>query len=253
MLKEIFKNKNSKKINFVFFGGSDLSNNIYNSNGYRNFINLFEDYIRHKGPYIFDNKDNKEIYGRRYIFDLSINNYSLKDIVDNFDILLSNLETLIFVLTIDSKDILEINNDQERFEIYLSKFLNKCLIYNDKCFIIIRNHFNINDSKFNENNRKINKCINKILNNYLEYKNKQIILIDHCNLSNNENFFNNCLTNNELNNYGQLELTNQFINSIFFNAIPINEVTTSIDDIKNKNIINHNIFLNNFFFIKKLP
>lgn len=246
MLKDIFKIKKINKINFAFLGGSSLNNNIYESNGYKNFVNLFEDYIRHKGPYIFDDKDNKEIYARRYVFDLSIENYCLKDVVENFDYLLSNNNILVFVLTIDYKDVVDINNKE--FEKNLKKFIELCFQYNKESFVIIRNHFNTYDNQFNIKNKIVNELINKVvIENYNDCLNKKIIIVNHCLLSDNKNFYENCLVNNKLNNYGQLEMANQFINTIFSNSISIYEVTSSKENIENNNIINHNLSQNTHF------
>ncbi|MDE6082316.1 MAG: hypothetical protein K2F52_00385 [Malacoplasma sp.] len=59
--------------NFAFFGGSDISYNsydLYENDGYRNQIELFEDYVKYYGQY----KVSNEIYenyinGKRLIFD----------------------------------------------------------------------------------------------------------------------------------------------------------------------------------------
>ncbi len=224
--------------NFAFFGGSDISYNSYNlyeSNGYRSQIELFEDYVRYYGPYNLSNDFYwNYIFGKRLIFDFSKPETTIQYALNNFDQLTENNKILTTIYNVDTKDIADLNESD--FKDALKKLIEKSLsLQNNTGMIIIKTHYQTNDETLNQKiNANSNLIKNLIATDFGNDLNKlsRIGLVDHCELtkkntlSNGENFVQFFLTkDNKLNAYGQLEMLYETILSLY------KEVT--VDDLIN--------------------
>ena len=225
--------------NFAFFGGSDIaynSYNLYENDGYRNQIELFEDYVKFYGPY----KVSKEtyanyIYGKRLIFDFTKPNVTILDSLKNFDELTENNKILTTVYNVDTNDIVDLS--ESAFNDALKELIDKSLaLQNNSGMIIIKTHYQTNDVSLNEKIDKNSESIkNFIAKNYNGDKDKlaRIGLVDHSELTkkntqiNGVNFVENCLTqDNKLNAYGQLEMLYETVSALYKDT-PIDLIETA--------------------------
>ncbi len=227
--------------NFAFFGGSDIAYNsydLYENRGYRSQIELFEDYVRHYGPYNVSNDSYANyIYGKRLIFDFSKPDATIQDVLNNFDQLTESNKILTTVYNVDTKDITDLSESD--FKDSLKQLIEKSLKLQDNSgMIIIKTHYQTNDQLLNQKiNANSDVIKNLIATDYGNDLNKlqRIGLVDHCELtkkntlSNDDNFVQNFLTkDNKLNAFGQLEMLYETISSLY--------KETTID---NQNTINY--------------
>lgn len=216
--------------NFAFFGGNDVaydSYNLYESDGYRNQIELFEDYVRYNGygPYKVSSATYANyIYGKRLIFDFTNKDSTIEDVFKNFDALTKENKIQTVIYNIDTDDINKLS--ETTFKDSLKQLINKSLeLLNNSGMFIIKTHYQTNDAtlnqKINRNTESVKEVIGTNFGDDLE-KIKRIGFVNHSELtkentlSGSQNFIKTCLTNdNKLNVYGQLEMLYEFVSSIY--------------------------------------
>lgn len=220
--------------NFAFFGGDDVSYtnyDLYDNNGYRNQVELFEDYTRVSSPYKLESDVTKlkYIYGKRVMFDVTSPGYTIKNAVDMFDNVTKSYDILTTIYNVDTKDVNDI--DVNDFKNYLKTFIDKSLsLRNDTGMVIIKNHYQTNNDSFNNKNQLISNAIQEtIAKNYWNNPKKlsRINVVNHAEMSSKktiisptEKFVDLCINENgTLNQYGQLELFNQSIQSLYPDAV----------------------------------
>lgn len=217
--------------NFGFFGGDDISvssQDLYQTEGYKNQIELFEDYIRINGPYALKSENNevlKYIFGRRLVFDLSDSGSTIVDAVKKFDRVAIDYDLLTAIYNVDTKDVNSLNLDD--FKNNLKIFIDKGLSLRDNTgMVVIKNHYTTLNESFNAKNEQVNNAIQDVIRtNYWDDQDKlnRINLVDHAKLSKNkstlsslEKFSDICLNSDStLNSMGQLEMLNQLVKSLY--------------------------------------
>lgn len=246
---EIVTNAKTVKVifnNFGFFGGSDISADIYDwykDDGYKNQIELFEIYQKWKGPYDLQGEyaNVKYTYGKRGFFDFSHSNYTIKNAVEIFDGVTKENDILTTIYNIDTDDVLNVNEND--FKTYLKLFIDKSLLLrNNTGMVIIKNHYYTNDNEFNKRNSLVNNYIKEVI--VENYKNDQsklnrINFVDHTNITQNNPFVLNqdqkfvdfCLTqDNKLNAYGNLEMVYDLIKTVYPESVdpPIQNISLNL-------------------------
>ncbi|MDE6429348.1 MAG: SGNH/GDSL hydrolase family protein [Malacoplasma sp.] len=214
--------------NFAFFGGSDISYNsydLYENDGYRNQIELFEDYVKYYGPYKVSNEIYENyIYGKRLIFDFSKPNAIVTNALENFEQLTESNKILTTVYNVDTPDVTDL--DDSAFSDALKELIDKSLsLQNNTGMIIIKTHYQTNDESLNEKINKNSDAIKDLIATYYSNdieKLQRIGLVDHSELtkkktqSGGDVFVEKCLTkDNKLNAYGQLEMLYETISSLY--------------------------------------
>ncbi|WP_412032593.1 SGNH/GDSL hydrolase family protein [Malacoplasma muris] len=267
---EIVTNAKTVKVifnNFGFFGGSDISADIYDwfkDDGYKNQIELFEIYQKWKGPYDLQGEyaNVKYTYGKRGFFDFSHSNYTIKNAVEIFDGVTKENDIWTTIYNIDTDDVLNVNEND--FKTYLKLFIDKSLLLrNNTGMVIIKNHYYTNDNEFNKKNSLVNNYIKEVI--VENYKNDQsklnrINFVDHTSITQNNPFVLNqdqkfvdfCfIENNKLNAYGNLEMVYDLIKTIYPESVapPIQNI--SIDLLEN-NKPDHKITGDNKYVIQYL-
>ncbi len=264
---EIVTNAKTVKVifnNFGFFGGSDISADIYDwykDDGYKNQIELFEIYQKWKGPYDLQGEyaNVKYTYGKRGFFDFSHSNYTIKNAVEIFDGVTKENDILTTIYNIDTDDVLNVNEND--FKTYLKLFIDKSLLLrNNTGMVIIKNHYYTNDNEFNKRNSLVNNYIKEVI--VENYKNDQsklnrINFVDHTNITQNNPFVLNqdqkfvdfCLTqDNKLNAYGNLEMVYDLIKTVYPESVdpPIQNISLNLLE---NNKPNHKITGDNKYII----
>ena len=219
--------------NFAFFGGSDISYdsyNLYESQGYRNQIELFEDYIRRDGPYnLLIESSSNYTSGKRLVFDFTTPSYTIKDALNDFEKLTEDNKILTTVYNVDTKDVTDLGEDE--FRTLLKSFIDKSLaLRSNTGMVIIKSHYQTNDQNLNSKIDKNNEVIKDVIASYWNDTDKirRINLVDHAELtkkktqSNDSDFVTTCLTaDNKLNAYGQLEMLYETISSLYTDAVQL--------------------------------
>ena len=221
--------------NFAFFGGDDVSYtnyDLYSNQGYKDQVELFEDYIKLTSPYTLsyttsasDTIASRYTYGRRVVFDVTSPGSTIKDALDKFDTVTTNYNILTTIYNVDTKDVNSLSVSD--FKQYLKTFIDKSLaLQNDTGMVVIKNHYTTNDNTFNSKNEAISKAIEEVVaTNYWSDSKKysRISVVDHTTMSSNktlispdQKFSDLCLnSDNTLNAYGQLELFDETVTTIY--------------------------------------
>ncbi|MDE6082759.1 MAG: SGNH/GDSL hydrolase family protein, partial [Malacoplasma sp.] len=212
------------------------------------------------GPYKITYKNfTNYIYGKRLIFDFSKPNATILNNLENFNQLTESNKILTTIYTIDTNDI--INLEESVFNSALKQLIDKSLsLQNNTGMIIIKTHYQTNDESLNEKINKNSENVKKIIKTYygdnLE-KLQRIGLVDHSELtkgktqSDNDIFVDKCLTkNNKLNAYGQLEMLYETISSLYKNnPIDLAKIANlSVENIENK-YPTHSLSANNSYVV----
>lgn len=178
---------------WLFAGGNDFfSDWDYNKN-FKNVVGLFEENIRwtmtsRGGP----NPTAPYSSLGRFCINISKPNQTLKEINDNYDFKVKNLDPKNVVVIVGSEYAETDNIDQSlnQFENDLRTFVNKALqLRNNTSNLIFMKHWKIpnpsNDetiAKYNDNISKLNTRANRILSELNEKQIPRVVLVDNENL-----------------------------------------------------------------------
>ena len=174
---------------WLFAGGNDFFSTWDENRNFKNLVGLFEENVRFTITARGGN-DPSAPYSSlgRFVINISKPNQTLKDINDNYDFKVKNLDPKNIVVVIGSEYALSDNIDNvlDQFENDLRTFVNRSLeLRNNTSNLLLIKHWKVpnpnNDpaiEKFNNNVSKLNIRANRILSELTSKQIPRVLLVD---------------------------------------------------------------------------
>ncbi len=209
---------------YLFVGGKDFFSSWDNNKNFKNLVDMYEENVRWTMASQGGN-DPSAAYTSlgRFCINISKPNQTLKDVNDNYDFKVKNIDPKNIVMIVGSEyaETDDIDKSLDQFENDLRIFVNNVLqLRNNTSNLIFMKHWKVpnpnNDetiAKYNENISKLNTRANRILSELNEQQIPRVLLVD------NEELFNNL----------QYQYFYEYVNPDFtLTRIGSNEVAKSI-------------------------
>ncbi|MDE5949361.1 MAG: SGNH/GDSL hydrolase family protein [Malacoplasma sp.] len=209
---------------YLFVGGKDFFPDWDNNKNFRNVVGMYEENVRWTMASQGGN-DPSAAYTSlgRFCINIAKPYQTLKDINDNYDFKVKNLDpkNVVVIVGTEYAEVEDINKSLDQFENDLRTFVNKALqLRNNTSNLIFMKHWKIpnpnNDekiAKYNDNISKLNTRANRILSELTDKQIPRVLLVD------NEDLFNDL----------QYQYFYEYVNPDFtLTRIGSNEVAKSI-------------------------
>ena len=204
---EMFQNQYSDN-SWVFTGGEAVQGGFAQTRGIRNYVGQFEEYVRWT-------KSGNENGRQRYTINTGKAGQTLKDIVDNYQILVADYKPKAAAYLVGKEDYQTGEAGIASFKDSLRQFINLSLGLkeNGKGFAVIQKPFAVQDNAVNETIMLYCKAVDEVVKEYENESEKfdRIVIVDHFTQTNQDDFKNNKLKDGQmLNAAGHFEIGKQF-------------------------------------------
>ena len=214
---------------WVFTGGSAVQGGYAQTQGVRNYIGQFEEYVR------WTNSVNEN--GRqRYTINTGKSGRTISDVVSAYDKLVTAFGPKAAVYMIGEEDYSQGDENITQFKKDLKVFIDKSLVLkeNNGGFAIIQKPFAVKNDRSNAMIRKYCGAVDEVVGEYQNEHEKydRIVVVDHFTKTNTEDFKTNKLQEDgSLNARGHFEIGKQFSEATYgsSNGYPGSGVTLNLE------------------------
>lgn len=200
-ITEMFNNKYNDNT-WVFVGGEAVQNDFNQTQGIRNYVGQFEEYIRWT-------KSVDEMGRQRYVTNTARSGMKLSDILSNYDAVVSNYKPKAVGYMLGKEDYLLGEEHLDEYKSNLFKFIDKSLeLHDNHGFVVLQTPYCLKDRVSNSMIENYISAMKEVIKNYSnDNRINRIVFVNYFDLTNNDDFKKNCLSgNNVLNAKGHLEL-----------------------------------------------
>ncbi|MBF0787113.1 MULTISPECIES: SGNH/GDSL hydrolase family protein [unclassified Streptococcus] len=204
--------QSNESLIWVAAGGKDTIGGFSQTQGCRNYVGHFEEYLRWEQRAKDSERPVQVATMQRYVYNVAKAGLTLKKLLGNFDRYIQRYRPTIVSYHIGYEDILKGKEYLQEFQKELDEFLVRVLALEHRtCKVVIQMCHSTRDASFNA---LIAEYTRAVLSRVDRYKNEamyeSIVIVRHDELTDRECFKSTCLTDElHLNAYGHLEIGRQ--------------------------------------------
>lgn len=215
----------SKDNTWVFAGGTDVEGGYGVTQGIRNYVGQFEEYIRWT--------KNGGVMGRqRYMINTGKAGNTMADIKDQFDNLVGKYDPRALAVMVGKEDYQAGTEGLEAFKASLGALVDKALVLrNGTGYLVIQTPYAQADDSENQLAAAYTNAVKEVYDGLSEAQKSKVMVADHFKNTDNGAFKKNCLdTQGRINALGHLEIAKQFAKVTYGTAdgFPVGEADLSL-------------------------
>lgn len=215
----------SKDNTWVFAGGTDVEGGYGVTQGIRNYVGQFEEYIRWT--------KNGGVMGRqRYMINTGKAGNTMADIKDQFDNLVGKYDPRALAVMVGKEDYQAGTEGLEAFKASLGALADKALgLRNGTGYLVIQTPYAQADDSENQLAAAYTNAVKEVYDGFSDAQKSKVMVADHFKNTDNGAFKKNCLdTQGSINALGHLEIAKQFAKVTYGTAdgFPVGEADLSL-------------------------
>lgn len=215
----------SKDNTWVFAGGTDVEGGYGVTQGIRNYVGQFEEYIRWT--------KNGGVMGRqRYMINTGKAGNTMADIKDQFDNLVGKYDPRALAVMVGKEDYQAGTEELEAFKASLGALADKALgLRNGTGYLVIQTPYAQADDSENQLAAAYTNAVKEVYDGLSDAQKSKVMVADHFKNTDNGAFKKNCLdTQGRINALGHLEIAKQFAKVTYGTAdgFPVGEADLSL-------------------------
>lgn len=215
----------SKDNTWVFAGGTDVEGGYGVTQGIRNYVGQFEEYIRWT--------KNGGVMGRqRYMINTGKAGNTMADIKDQFDNLVGKYDPRALAVMVGKEDYQAGTEGMEAFKASLGALADKALgLRNGTGYLVIQTPYAQADDSENQLAAAYTNAVKEVYDGLSDAQKSKVMVADHFKNTDNGAFKKNCLdTQGRINALGHLEIAKQFAKVTYGTAdgFPVGEADLSL-------------------------
>lgn len=229
-ISEMFNNAADNS--WVFTGGSAVQGGYDQTEGIRNYIGQFEEYVR----WTKSGNDNGR---QRYTINMGKTGRTLKEIAADYETLVALYQPKAAAYMVSKEDYDQGENGLNQFKADLKTFIDSSLALkeNNGGFAVIQKPFASKEDSVNAIIQKYCEAVDNVVGAYAQdsAKYSHIVVVDHFTQTNNNDFKTNKLNaDGKLNGKGHLEIGRQFSEATFGSSAGYPGTGVTLDLVKEK-------------------
>lgn len=215
----------SKDNTWVFAGGKDVAGGYEETQGIRNYMGQFEEYVRWT--------KSGNVNGRqRYTINNGKEGRTLKEISESFDSLVRTYDPKALAVLVGREEWQNGTEGVESFKAVLTALVDQAMSLRDNTgYFVIQTPYAQKDEQANEKAQAYAAAVQEVFEGLTEAQKTKVVVVNHFTQTNKDTFKDQCLdTEGNLNAYGHLEIAREFSKVVYGSDdnFPVNDSSLSL-------------------------